>query len=71
MTLTYISYYNDLPNVGVIPNFLEFLSLSSIFVCIHVAICDPVQDVETVSEPRGEKTSFLHMQKQRRRSASR
>ena len=35
------------------------------FVCIDIAMCD------LVFEPLREKTSFLHMRKQRRRSASR
>ena len=42
-----------------------------------VVMCDPEHDVETIHgvhgvyEPRYEKTGFLHMRKQRRRSASR
>ena len=35
-----------------------------------VAIFDLVHDVETIFEPRSEKTVFLHIRKQRRRSAS-
>ena len=42
-----------------------------IIICFVVAICDLVHDVEAIYEPRREKTGFLHMRKQRRRSASR
>ena len=55
------------------PHFPKKIQTTYIFVVLrgfyHIVM--PSKDVDGIYEPRREKTGFLHMRKQRRRSASR
>ena len=79
MALNVASHLGKIQSLIIARGFMVLVSVILVFVKLAFfamlllinAMCDIVQDVETIFEPRHEKTGFLHMRKQRRRSASR
>ena len=72
--MEYINLLKDEYNVeGVRGNFFVEIIIINSIICFAVTIhvCDLVHNSETIFEPRYEKIGYLHMRKQRRRSASR